>query len=96
MTNLLRKDNFNWSDKATLAFEELKKALTTTPLLAMPDFSIPFIVEADAYDVGIGAVLMHKGKPIAYLSKGLSVKHQSLSVYDKELLALVLAVTKWS
>lgn len=48
LTDLLRKDNFNWSDKATLAFEEQKKALTTAPLLAMPDFSIPFIVETDA------------------------------------------------
>lgn len=50
----------------------------------------------DACDVGIEAVLMQNGKPIAYLNKGLSVRHQSLSVYDRELLALVLAVTKWS
>nr|XP_009799169.1 PREDICTED: uncharacterized protein LOC104245276 [Nicotiana sylvestris] len=56
----------------------------------------PFRVETNACNVGIGAVLMQQGQPIAYLSKGLATQHQSLSIYDKELLALVMAVNKWS
>lgn len=39
---------------------------------------------------------MQKGQPIVFLSKGLTKKHQSLSIYEKELLSLVLAVSKWS
>ncbi|KAL0408451.1 UNVERIFIED_CONTAM: RNA-directed DNA polymerase [Sesamum radiatum] len=78
---------------ATLAFEALKTAMSTTPVLALPDFS--FVVETDASDKGVGAVLMQSGRPIAYLSKALSVKNQSLSVYEKEFLAIMLVVGKW-
>lgn len=53
------------------------------------------MVETDACDLGLGAVLMQHGRPIAYLRKGLAGKNLALSVYDKELLALVMAVTKW-
>lgn len=64
-------------------------------MLALPDFSLVFTVETDACDVGIGVVIMQKGQPIEYLSKGLSQQHQTMSVYDKEFLALVMAVTRW-
>ncbi|KAF3629150.1 hypothetical protein FXO38_27854 [Capsicum annuum] len=90
------KDSFVWTDEATQAFVALKEALTSAPLLTLPDFTIPFTVETDVCDVGVGAVLMQLGKRIAYLSIGLAPKHQTLSVYDKELLALVISVPKWS
>ncbi|XP_075111713.1 uncharacterized protein LOC142181922 [Nicotiana tabacum] len=95
-TDLKKKDNFSWSSKATRAFEELKKALTSALVLMLPDFSLPFIVERDACNLGIGPVLMQNGQPIAYLSKGLSPQHQALSVYDKELMDLIMAVNKWA
>nr|XP_009593959.1 uncharacterized protein LOC104090542 [Nicotiana tomentosiformis] len=69
------RDSFKWTGKATAAFQSLKNALTTAPVLALPDFSLVFTVEADACDVGIGAVILQKGQPIAYLSKGLSQQH---------------------
>ena len=65
------------------------------PVLVMPNFSEEFIVETDTLGIGIGAVLMQGGHPIAFISKALSLKHQALSVYEKELLAIVYAVTKW-
>ncbi|XP_027102590.1 uncharacterized protein [Coffea arabica] len=95
LTQLLKKESFGWNHHAQMAFEDLKRAMTTAPVLSMPDFEIPFVIETDACGVGIGAVLMQHGHPIAFLSKALSSQNLGLSVYEKELFALVLAVTKW-
>lgn len=94
MTALLKKNQFSWNSEATAAFEELKFSMMISPVLALSDFEEKFIVETDASNVGIGAVLMQSNHPIAFISKALSVKHQALSVYEKELLAIVFAVGK--
>lgn len=47
LTEHLKKENYGWSDRATLAFEILKYALVTAPVLKMPDFTAPFILETD-------------------------------------------------
>lgn len=70
------------------AFEALKKALVIAPVLGVPDFSKIFILETDASNEGIGAVL-------TFVSRTLGPKWQKLSVYEKELLAIVFAVQKW-
>ncbi|XP_072071838.1 uncharacterized mitochondrial protein AtMg00860-like [Arachis hypogaea] len=57
LTDLLKKDSFNWNDKAELAFNQLKSAITSQPVLALPNFALPFEVETDASGNGIGAVL---------------------------------------
>lgn len=91
----MKKGSFIWTSQADAAFDKLKEAMCTTPVLALPDYSLPFIIEADASGKGIGVVLMQQGKPIAYFSQGLAHKHQSLSTYEKELLAIVKATEKW-
>lgn len=72
LTNLLRKNCFKWSHDATIAFEELKKTLTTTPILTLPYFSQPFIVECDSSDMGIGAILQQDVRPISFYSHTLA------------------------
>jgi hypothetical protein len=55
LTRLLCKGAFQWSDKATRAFHALQQALTTAPILQLPDFDQPFVVECDASGAGVGA-----------------------------------------
>lgn len=96
LTQLLKKKiQYVWTPYEQAAFEALKRALITAPVLALPDFSQKFVLETDASDAGIGAVLMQLGHPIAFLSKALGVKNQTLSTYDKECLAMLLAIDKW-
>ncbi|KAJ0578410.1 putative nucleotidyltransferase, Ribonuclease H [Helianthus annuus] len=95
LTDLLKKDAFVWNDKATEAFEHLKGVLMSPPVLALPDMSKTFIIETDASGKGIGAVLMQESHPIAYISKALSPRQQALSVYERELLAIIFAVQYW-
>jgi len=65
------------------------------PVLALPDFTKVFAVVTDASGFGIGVFLMLEGHPIAYRSKALSSKYQSLTTYEQELMAMVMAVKKW-
>lgn len=73
LINLLT-DAFHWNPAATEAFELLKKAMTSLPVLALPNFQKSFVIETDASGSGIGAMLMQQGHPIAFVSKGLSEK----------------------
>lgn len=96
LTDLLKKDNFSWTSAATNAFEQLKRAMTTTPGLALLDFTKSFVIEMDACGEGASTVLLQEGQPIAFMSKAIAAKHQALSIYQKELMAIVLAVQKWT
>jgi hypothetical protein len=95
LTNLLKHKAFHWSPEADAAFQQLKQAMCDTPVLALPNFEELFVVETDACMNGIGAVLMQRNRPIAYLSKALSEKNQLLSIYDKDFLALLMTVERW-
>jgi hypothetical protein len=86
---------FVWTSDQSLAFQTLKKALTSAPVLALPDFSVPFTVETDASDSGVGAVLMQRGHPLAFFSKALGPKGRGLSTYEKEFMAVLCAVQQW-
>ena len=69
LTELLKKDSSAWSSAADSSFQNLKNAMTTAPVLRLPDFDNPFCIETDASDSGIGAVLLQDGHPVSYFSK---------------------------
>ena len=96
LTSLLKKGvMFVWTTAQKTSFQALKTALTTAPVLALPDLQKLFVIETDASDKGVGAVLQQNGHPIAYVSKALGPKNQALSTYEKECLAILLAVDHW-
>jgi hypothetical protein len=66
---LLGKDKkFEWTAKCESSFQELKKPLTTTPILVMPDMEKQFLIYCDAFGQGLGCVLMQDGHAVAYAS----------------------------
>jgi hypothetical protein len=96
LTNLLKKGEiYVWTSEAEASFHTLKNALMTVPVLALPNFSKPFEIETYASNKGIGAVLQQEGHHIAYISRALGPKAQGLSTYEKECLAILLAVDYW-
>lgn len=96
LTELLKKGVvFRWTPTHEESFQALKTALTTAPVLALPNFAKPFVVETDASDGGIGAVLMQDQRPIAFLSQTLGPRLRMLSTYEKESMAILMAVDRW-
>ncbi|KAG8495472.1 hypothetical protein CXB51_013116 [Gossypium anomalum] len=95
LTELLKKNRWSWSDQASRAFLALKEALCAAPVLVLPNFQLEFTVNTDASGTGVGAVLQQQGRPVAFFSKALGIRHQALSIYKKEMLAVLLAVRKW-
>ena len=95
LTDLLKKDAFEWSATAEEAFVALKAAMTSAPVLSLPDFNKTFCIENDASDIGIGAVLIQDSHPIAFFSQKLGPRRRVASAYHKELFAIVEAIQKW-
>ncbi|KAK8951688.1 hypothetical protein KSP39_PZI004152 [Platanthera zijinensis] len=95
LTRLLKEAHFAWDSEAALAFDHLKTAVSQPPVLALPNFTASFTVETDASNTGVGAVLTQGNRPLAYFSKALGMKNKLLPAYEKEMLAIVLAVQHW-
>lgn len=101
ITNMLKKTKakFEWTDEADSAFNVLKTALISAPVLATPDFSKPFIMHCDASDFGVGAVLTQgsgvEERVIMYMSQKLSSAQIKYSTTEKECLAVLLAIEKF-
>lgn len=62
-------DNYNWKGESTFAFNNLKHALTTTPVLQLPNFKKEFFVETDTFGFFMDAMQIQEGSPIAFFSK---------------------------
>lgn len=95
LNKMLWKGEFRWSEESKAAYENLKKALMSPPILAMLNFDEKFLLECDASRMGIGVVLMQGGHLLAYIIQGLMGKALNLSTYEKEMLAILFTVQKW-
>lgn len=95
LTDLTQKGAFRWTEDSEVVFDRLKQVMSTCPVLALPNFSIPFILECDASRSIIGAILMQDRHPIAFESRKLRGNKLLYSTYDKEILAIMHALAKF-
>uniref|UniRef100_A0A9J8BDC1 Gypsy retrotransposon integrase-like protein 1 n=1 Tax=Cyprinus carpio carpio TaxID=630221 RepID=A0A9J8BDC1_CYPCA len=103
LTSLFRNKpkSLSWTPATTEAFNSLKEAFTTAPLLVHPDPDRPFIVEVDASTTGVGAVLSQQQgnpsrlHPCAFFSRKLNPAEANYDIGNRELLAIKLALEEW-
>ena len=100
MNALTRKGvSFKWSEQCAVAFDKLKRALVSAPVLAYPNFCEPFLLFVDASSTGIGFTLgqVQNGKEavIAYNGRGLNQAEKNYSTTEREARALVEGIKKF-
>ncbi|KAD3640698.1 hypothetical protein E3N88_29921 [Mikania micrantha] len=96
LTKLTRKNTkFVWGEDQDKSFNELKTKLTQAPVLTLPDGPNDFVVYSDASYLGLGCVLMQRGKVIAYASRQLKTHEINYPIHDLELAAVVFALKIW-
>jgi transposase InsO family protein len=103
LTDLIKKGQpnvVNWNPAAEKAFNELKERVLSKPILRLPDSQKPFILQTDASEVGIGAVLLQEFEgrlfPVSFASRKLLPREQKYSTIERECLGLVWAVKKFN
>ncbi|XP_070188629.1 uncharacterized protein [Littorina saxatilis] len=102
LTDLTRKNLSNrveWTDRCEEAYQTLRQMLSQRPVICVPDLSLPFVLQTDASDIGLGAVLLqdHGGelKPVSFASRKLNNAEKNYATVEKECLAIVWAIRKF-
>jgi len=99
--NLLKKNAaFEWTQECQDSFDLLKTRFTTAPILAHFDAHQDHILETDASDYAVGAVLLQKGdddvlRPVGFISRTMNSAERNYPIFDKEMLAIFWAFTEW-
>ncbi|KAD5507794.1 hypothetical protein E3N88_15497 [Mikania micrantha] len=93
LTSLTQKNKpYEWGPKQEEAFQTLKQKLCDAPVLTLPDGNDDFVVYCDASNLGLGCVLMQRGKVVAYASRQLKIHEKYYTTHDLELGAVVFAL----
>jgi hypothetical protein len=96
MTKLLEKNKvFEWTKECQVSFEELKKRLTSSPVLVLPDLTKKFDIYCDASRQGLRYVLMQEGQVVCYASRQLRKHEENYPTHDLELAAVIHALKIW-
>jgi hypothetical protein len=96
LTDLLNsKVVYEWTLARQQAFDQLKKAVASALVLTVVDPQSPYILETDASDVAVRAVLIQQNRPIAFLSKKLSPPQKKWPTHELELYAVINALKTW-
>ena len=96
MMRLTRKEvKFDWDDRCEKAFQELKRRLTTAPILIVLDRGHEYTVYCGASRAGLGCVLIQSGRVVAYDSSQLKNHEKNYPTHDMELAAVVFALKIW-
>ncbi len=99
LTTLTGNAEWKWGSTQDQAFTELKRCMAEDVILTIPNETDPFMVEANASEGAVGAVLSQKQnrkwRPVAFMLKSLSAMECNYEIYDKELLAIMLALNEW-
>jgi len=96
LTLLTRKHQpFTWTDKCEESFQELKRRLTSAPILVISDVGKPFDVYCDVSHLGLGCVLMQEKKAVTYALRQLKVHERNYPTHDLELPTIVFALKIW-
>ncbi|GKA57871.1 putative reverse transcriptase domain-containing protein [Tanacetum coccineum] len=90
-----RSKTFDWGEEHELAFQTLKDKLCNAPVLALPDGSKDFVVYCDASGIGLGCVLIQRGKVIVYASRQLKIYENNYTTLNLELGAVMFALKIW-
>jgi hypothetical protein len=99
LTGKRKRQKTEWTPEAQEAFQKIKDALVSAPVLSSPDFSKPFVIQTHASDTGLGAVLTQElggdERVIAYASRSLTKAERNYSVTEREYLAVLFALEKF-
>ena len=96
LTALFKKGAvWNWSVACETSFQQVKHALTTVPCLKLPEPDEPFTMITDASGIGIGAILMQAGRPVAFEGRKLTETEKKWSATEQEMLGVVYHLEKW-
>ena len=95
LTELTKKDlRFDWSPDFETSFLKLKECLCTAAVLKCPNYNETFTLTTDVSNVGLGAILSQNGHPVCYISRTLNSAEQNYTTTEKELLAIVWAISR--
>lgn len=92
LIDLTRKGAFRCIEESNKAFNKLKEIMSSCPVLDLPDFGKPFMLEGDGSGEGIGVTIKKKGHPITFKNQKLGVLERMYSIHEKGMIAIMYAL----